>query len=218
MNNWSVGDIESRFNTEINATIPVVDRAKLGENEYVFTMSSEVLDRHGTVIRLSGAKIAEYNKNPIVLLMHKRGGEGWTVNDIIGKGYAFYEDGLLKNKITFEPRDLNEQADIVRRKIEFGSLSAGSIGFIPHAGSFGDKSRGEDEDIYYIRDWTLLEYSIVAVPSNPTALVEKKSLDTEIKEVDVDVELKEVEEDKKRNVALVMQRAFNKLRILKLKK
>lgn len=225
MNKWDIDSLERNFGSEVRASINVVNREELKDNEFVFTMSDEILDRHGTVVKLDGGDIEEYNRNPVVILMHQTSSwSDYDIDNVIGKGHAFYEDGLLKNKITFEPREINPKAGKVVDKINFGSLRAGSIGFIPHDGSYGKEERGESKDVYYIRKWTLIEYSVVTVPSNPNALVEKKNIeDTDIPKVlKTDVlavpEKYQEEEGNEEVKAPLRDRADYRLRILKLRK
>lgn len=139
-----------------------------------FIISNETKDRDGEVMKMSGARIENYNKNPVVLWMHevRRGpydAGSYDPDNVIGKGKAKFEGGQLVNDIEFEPVELNEKADKIRKKIEFGSLSMTSIGFYPLDGHKGDKTKGEDNNAFYITDWELLEHSIVVVPANPTA-------------------------------------------------
>lgn len=236
MNNWTIDKLERNFGSEMRATIHVEDRAKTDDekNTYVFTMSDEIMDRHGTIVKLDGLDIEEYNRNPVVLLQHQSSGSlfaDYDIDNVIGKGYAYRDkDGLLKNKITFEPKELNEKADKVLRKIEFGSVRASSIGFIANEGSWGNEQRGEDPDIYYIRKGTLLEHSIVVVPSNPNALVDKdydqdwdaSAIEAIKKEIETDAteqtELTDIQETTTEILSPRRQRAINKLRYLKLRK
>jgi len=84
---------------------------------------------------------------------------------VIGKARAFVEGDKLMGEITFEPADLNEKADKVYRKIQFGSLNAVSVGF-------REVGEGEnDEDgTYRFAGQELMEISVVNIPSNPEAL------------------------------------------------
>ena len=184
MNNFDIKDLQARIETRnlepIRAFVSVTERITEKDGKRVFVMSDEVKDRHGTVVRLgSGADISQYNTNPIVLWMHESSKgffdmKSYDPDNVLGFGEAYFEDGKLKNRITFESLETtgNQLADTVVRKIDFGSLRAGSIGFVPIAGSYGKKEMLEDEETFYIREWTLLEFSIVTIPSNPNALIE----------------------------------------------
>ena len=80
--------------------------------------------------------------------------------------------------ITFEPKELNEKADKIFRKLQFGSLHAVSVGFRATAkGHKGDEERGEDPNVYYYNGQELLEVSVVNIPANANAL--KRSMEEE---------------------------------------
>lgn len=156
-------------------------RKEVGDT-WTFVMSDETRDRDGEVMKMSGARINSYNDNPLVLWMHQARKYPWQESDydpdnVIGKGAAYMSDGKLMNDIQFEPREINERAWKVESKLAFGSINAGSIGFIPHDGHWGDVEKGEDSGTYYITDWELTEYSIVTIPANPNARVQKEIKD-----------------------------------------
>lgn len=147
-----------------------------------FVASDNSVDSYGTVLPVDKWDLNRYQRNGIVGYMHDVYGASWTKSadpdDIIGKGSAFVEDDKLVVRITFEPRELNERADKIFRKIQFGSLHAVSVGFMPTAkGHKGDESRGENPDVYYYDGQELLEVSVVNIPSNANAL--KRSLEEE---------------------------------------
>ncbi len=148
------------------------------DGSYTFLMSKEIQDRDGTIVKLgAGMNIREYNKNPIVLWMHKMTPahrEDYNEDNIIGKGKAYMEGGELYNKVIFESVETtgNTRAEKIVKKINFGSLKGCSMGFRALSGSMGSKDvEGEDPSKFYIRDWVLYEMSIVTVPSNPATLV-----------------------------------------------
>lgn len=148
----------------------LIKAADTTSTAYPFVISAEIKDRDGDLVRLAGGDIERYNKNPIVAWMHLTRpymSDGYDPDLIIGKGFASYdEDKRLINTIEFEPESLNPLAEKIRQKIDFGSLSAGSMGFIPQDGHFGKKDKGEDPSTFYITKWELLEYSIVTIGSN----------------------------------------------------
>ncbi len=154
-----------------------------------FVASDSSVDSYGTVLPVDKWDLKRYEKNGIVGYMHDVYGDSWSKSaepdDVIGKGVAFVEDEKLIVRITFEPRDLNEKADKIFRKLQFGSLHAVSVGFRATAkGHMGDEERGEDPDVYYYGGMELLEVSVVNIPSNANAL--KRSLEEERKNWDVE--------------------------------
>ena len=168
-----------------------------GETRTVeFVASDSSVDSYGTVLPVDKWDLTRYQNNGIVGYMHDVYGDSWTKSadpdDIIGKGSAFVEDDKLIVRITFEPKELNERADKIFRKIQFGSLHAVSVGFRATAkGHKGDESRGEDPDVYYYGGQELLEVSVVNIPSNANAL--KRSLEEERATWDVEEEKSEEE-------------------------
>lgn len=168
-----------------------------GETRTVeFVASDSSVDSYGTVLPVDKWDLKRYESNGIVGYMHDVYGDSWTKSadpdDIIGKGSAFVEDDKLIVRITFEPKELNERADKIFRKIQFGSLHAVSVGFRATAkGHKGDESRGEDPDVYYYGGQELLEVSVVNIPSNANAL--KRSLEEERATWDVEEEKTEEE-------------------------
>ena len=221
MNRLDVRNIE--FGTKVFADLNTITRES-DDMGIVFTMSDEVEDRHGTIVKLDKVSLDNYRKNPIILWMHQSSA-GHSQNDynednVIGYGEPYFEDGKLKVRINFESEETtgNKKADKIRKKIEFGSLRMGSIGFIPSAGDFGKEDKGENPDIFYIREWELLEYSIVAIPSNPNAAVE--GIKKEIEDIEIPLLIKGglVETENIKINSPLRDRAAYRLRILKLKK
>ena len=153
------------------------------ENRTVeFVASDNSVDSYHTVIPVDKWDLTRYQKNGIVGYMHDVYGDSWTKSadpdDIIGKGEAFIEEDKLIVRITFEPKELNERADKIFRKIQFGSLHAVSVGFrATKKGHMGDEERGEDPKVYYYAGQELLEVSVVNIPSNANAL--KRSMEEE---------------------------------------
>lgn len=143
-----------------------------------FVASDDSKDSAGTVLNQDNWDLRRFNSNGVIGYQHKVYG-GWDDTDnpdnVIGKGYAYLEDGKLMVDITFEPADINPLADKIYKKIQFGSLRAVSVGFLPIGrGKFGE---GEDSNTYYFAGQELLEVSVVNIPANPNAL--KKSLEAE---------------------------------------
>ena len=147
-----------------------------------FVASDSSVDSYGTVLPVDKWDLQRYQNNGIVGYMHDVYGASWTKSadpdDIIGKGEAFIEEDKLIVRITFEPKELNERADKIFRKIQFGSLHAVSVGFrATKKGHMGDEERGEDPKVYYYAGQELLEVSVVNIPSNANAL--KRSMEEE---------------------------------------
>ena len=165
-----------------------------------FVASDNSVDSYGTVIPVDKWDLTRFQNNGIIGYMHDVYGDSWTKSadpdDIIGKGEAFIEEDKLIVRIAFEPKELNERADKIFRKIQFGSLHAVSVGFrATKKGHMGDEERGEDPKVYYYAGQELLEVSVVNIPSNANAL--KRSIEEEeaSREYEEKAEQPEVETD-----------------------
>ena len=172
---------ESKINRRVFESPEI--RSIDAENRTVeFVASDNSVDSYGTVLPADKWDLSRYAKNGAVGYMHDLYGDSWSIkaepDDIIGKGVAWMEEGKLLVRITFEPADLNERADKIFRKIQFGSLNAVSVGFMPNAaGHWGDRKAGEDPDVYYYNGQELLEVSVVNIPSNANAV--RRSIECE---------------------------------------
>lgn len=141
---------------------------KQGDNTIEFVLSSEKVDRHGTVIRADAWNLDSFNRNPVMAYQHST--NSTDPDDFIGTWENVrIEDGKLIGTPAFEPVELNEKADKIRRKVEHGTLRSVSVGFLPEAAHWGDQKRNEDPDVLYFDKVQLLEVSIVGIPSNTDA-------------------------------------------------
>ena len=172
----------AELNKDILSTpisITSTERVQRAEDSevYTFVISDESKDRHGTVILASAWDLENYNKNGIVAYMHDTHDRN-NPDKIVGIGTVRIEGGQLLADVAFEPLDLNPLADKIRRKIDFGTLSATSVGFIPKRAHWGVEEAGEDPKVLYFDEVELLEFSIVNIPSNPNAVRRSAELDS----------------------------------------
>jgi len=119
--------------------------------------TSEVIDRHGEVVKIAGMESENWFQNPVILANHN-----YTMENIVGKGTELYEDKKWRLRLKGVFTDATEMGRIANELYKAGFLKAVSIWFIV-------KERNEsnrDE----ITKWELLEVSFVAVPANPSAL------------------------------------------------
>ena len=136
-----------------------------------FTISKEVEDRDGDIIRASGIDLTNFNKNPVFLLCHNS-------HDLpVGKVTKVWVEGKsVKATVYFptldelasNPEYASEKAklvDFVFHCYKNGMLNAVSVGFIPL--EWTETERGYD-----IQKWELLEFSAVPVPANQDAIAE----------------------------------------------
>ena len=148
-----------------------------------FIISNATRDRHRTVLNPQGWILDNYNKNPVVGYQHDIYGSFFgdtNPDNVIGKGSVRLEGDNLIGVVEFEPADINPLAEKLMKKVEFGSIRATSVGFLPVAnengkeGYWGPEERGEQQggpnETYYYYGQELVEWSIVNIPSNPDAI------------------------------------------------
>jgi hypothetical protein len=143
----------------------------LGDRSVQFTISKEVVDRDGDILRASGCDFTNYMKNPVFLSFHN------SREFPLGKVTKFWIEGNSVKAIVYFPtlEELSsnpEQASEKAKLVDFtyhcyktGMLNAVSVGFIPIEWI-------ETENGYDILKWELLEFSAVAVPANQDAIAE----------------------------------------------
>lgn len=173
---------------------PEIRKAGEGEGrKMTFVASDSTRDSAHTVLNMDGWDLTRFNSNGVIGYQHKVYG-GWDDTDnpdnIIGKGHAYIEtdaEGVkrLMVDVEFEPEGMNELADKVYKKLEFGTLKAVSVGFRPLGkGSFGkgEEAIGKSNETYYFAGQELLEVSVVNIPANPNAL--RRGVEEALKELE----------------------------------
>ena len=143
----------------------------LGDRCVQFTISKEVEDRDGDILRANGVDFTNYMKNPLFLSFHN------SREFPLGKVTKFWVEGNEVKAIVYFPtlEELSsnpEQASEKAKLVDFtyhcyktGMLNAVSVGFIPLEWT-------ESEKGFDITQWELLEFSAVAVPANQDAIAE----------------------------------------------
>ena len=143
----------------------------LGDRSVQFTISKEVVDRDGDILRASGVDFTNYMKNPVFLSFHN------SREFPLGKVTKFWVEGNAVKAIVYFPpiEELStnpEQASEKAKLVDFtyhcyktGMLNAVSVGFIP-------LEWVENENGFDIQKWELLEFSAVAVPANQDAIAQ----------------------------------------------
>lgn len=143
----------------------------VGERTVRFTISKEVEDRDGDILRAAGCDFTNYMKNPVFCSFHN------TREFPLGKVTKFWIEGKsVKADVYFptldelasNPEYASEKAklvDFTYHCYKTGMLNAVSVGFIPLEWT-------ETKDGYDITKWELLEFSAVAVPANQDAIAE----------------------------------------------
>ena len=154
---------------------------------YRFIATSEVVDRVGDIMRIKGAHLENYLKNPVVLFAHKKDAKpvGKVVNIEIANDKIYVD-------IEFAETEKGEEVEYLVRE---GYLNTVSIGFLPKAIIYKNDFEviAELDPDFYARhekdlinadrviwEWELLEISVVPVPANPEAIAVLKAYGIEI--------------------------------------
>jgi len=141
-----------------------------------FVISTASVDRMGDTIAVDGWKLDTYRKNPVVLWAHD------ASMLPIGKATNIrVEDGKLKARAQFMPREMSGMSNAVFEMIRGGFLSATSVGFAPVKYAFSDAAERKF-GIDFIEQ-ELLEFSVVTIPANAEALIEARSAGIDIEPV-----------------------------------
>jgi len=154
-----------------------------GERALNVTINTNRMDRDGDIVEPKGAKLANYRKNPVVLMAHKYEGLAIAKAEDLRK-----TDSGISAKVVFPPEGDYPLADTVYKLYKGKFMRAWSIGFIPIKSEDIPDDEIEDGKLAEqgivrrgkrIKSWELLEFSACAVPSNPDALsnMMKKGID-----------------------------------------
>ena len=148
-----------------------VKAEEIAERTVQFTISKEVEDRDGDILRASGCDFTNYMKNPVFLSFHN------SREFPLGKVTKFWVEGKSVKATVYFPtlKELSSDENNASEKaklVDFcyhcyktGMLNAVSVGFIPLEWT-------ETKNGFDITKWELLEFSAVAVPANQDAIAE----------------------------------------------
>lgn len=148
-----------------------IETKDLGDRRVLFTISKEVIDRDGDILRASGCDLTNYLKNKVFLGFHNsrdfplgRTEDIWIEADSV-KAIVYFP---TVEELSTNPEQASEKAklcDFCYHCYKTGMLNAVSVGFIP-------LEWVETENGFDILKWELLEFSAVAVPANQDAIAE----------------------------------------------
>lgn len=128
-----------------------------------FVASTEEKNRYGQIVRMSGWKLDNYKRNPVLLWQHD--------SDALPIGKVSI--GVIGNQLIadaeFATEDMNPFAEKVYKMASAGYINAVSVGFLPHDGNMLVADDGEIEGMEFTSQ-ELLELSVVNVPANASAL------------------------------------------------
>lgn len=139
-----------------------------------FVITTDGVDRDGDIMDPMGMNTEHYEKNPTVLLFHNY--HSFPVGKVIK---------IKKTKknvvatIEFVPENVLPEADTSWKLVELGFLKTVSIGFLPNYDTIERPSnmKKDGQEVYrIIKDYELMELSLVPVPSNRDAVAIKEAV------------------------------------------
>lgn len=140
-------------------------RARVSDGSgFDFVLSDGSMDRHGTRINPNGWDLGDFKRNPIALFAHNTDAPIGTWDNIR------VESGKLIASLKMAAAGTSQRIDEMRSLVEQGILRAVSVGFRVLAEGKPGKSEFDFDR------QTLLEASLVSVPSNVNALAKARSL------------------------------------------
>lgn len=161
-------------------------KSELADALYHAVFSTQSVDRHGDIV-VQNFVLDSYAKNPVYLDSHNYD----SIEHIIGKVHNIATlQGTLSGDIEFAV--MNPKGLLAQQLVDKGFANASSIGFMPL--EFDDTGR--------ITKSELLEISMVSVPANPEALIEKKIEVKSITPTETKIEIKK--DNPKKSVAKIV--------------
>lgn len=142
---------------------PEVKAVNERESEVTHIITTASLDRQGDVVEPGGADVANFLRNPVVLADHD-----YSIHSIIGRAskLEISKEGITATT-TFAKTDLGQQAFAL---VQSGMARGWSIGFRPIEHESIKDEKGNLKGFRF-KKWELLEYSLVAIPANPDAVM-----------------------------------------------
>jgi HK97 family phage prohead protease len=134
-----------------------------GDRRMTFTISTGTVDRDGDVLSPKGWVLDTYRRNPIVTWAHD-----YKSLPIAKCVQISATRTGLEAVAEFPPKGTYEFADTVFDMLQGGFLSATSVGFRPIEFEDDYLRKGKN----YLKQ-ELTEFSVVPIPSNPDALIQR---------------------------------------------
>jgi hypothetical protein len=193
---------EAVWKTNVPDISTTVTRAKDDVERRIFrdvVITSERQDRERDIVRVKGALLDDYLKNPVVLFAHNRPMSGAPPIPV-GRSLRLKKKRLdggtkaLAADFQFPKAGVSQLSDEIHNLWTEEFLRATSIGFIPRKMRAIDPETGkpldeeDNEGFIPMRaareflEWEMLEFSIVAVGANPDAVREHVGKDSAVLE------------------------------------
>lgn len=133
-----------------------------------FILSDETVDEFETILSLDGWNLSRFKRNPIALLNHNG-------NAVLGRWENIrIERDALRARLALAEAGTSPRIDEIRSLVRQGILKAASVGFIPRESR--PRSKAKNDPVLVFTQQDLFEASLVAVPANPNALAQARSL------------------------------------------
>lgn len=126
-----------------------------------FIICTEDVNRYGYRVLLSGARLDNFKKNPVMLYNH----DDWGQKPVGRWDNIRIEDGKLVATAVFAEGD--DHAQQVKNLVDQGAISATSIGMMPITYSSDTTVLAPGQTRETVTEWELLEVSLVPIPANP---------------------------------------------------
>lgn len=136
---------------------PEIKAVNKTEREILHLISTDSVDRAGDVVEPGGADIANYMKNPVVMVDHD-----YRIDRIIGKALSIE---INAKGIYARTKFLDTPLAQAAFQLASEGIGGWSIGFRPIDYNSIKDSKGAFKGVKFEK-WELLEYSMVAIPMN----------------------------------------------------
>ncbi|GAA5096886.1 hypothetical protein GCM10023210_31240 [Chryseobacterium ginsengisoli] len=136
--------------------------------EYPFIASTENVNSYGYRILTEGIDISQYEKNPVLLYMHNRGGSNPTGDEVIGKARLEKKNNILYAYVTFDSK--NEFASKIEEKVAGGFINMCSIWADPIETSTDPQLALPGQKYETVIKCKMIELSIVDIGGQDDAL------------------------------------------------
>jgi HK97 family phage prohead protease/HK97 family phage major capsid protein len=146
----------------VPGTIVARAAAQTAADPFLFTMSTDSVDRMGDIVDIGGIDLAGFKTNPIALWNHDPDSPIGTWSSLKKTG------GALTGKLELAPEGTSSLIDRIRKLIDLRVIRAVSIGFRALKG-LPIETDGRFSGFRYTSS-ELLEASVVSIPANQDAL------------------------------------------------
>lgn len=127
-------------------------------------ITTDQVDRDGDVVLPAGAIVAPYLANPVVLFGHMSLFPVGNATELVVR------ENEIEAEVEFFTEEESPLAERLFKLYSRGKLRAASIGFLPTPDGISTDRVRDGQTGRTFKQWELLEFSLVAIPSNRGAL------------------------------------------------